>query len=395
MKSINFRILFFYIFFLLVFSTCKKKKSEPPLPPCSIQFADSSSIHPKGQAYQSILNEYVAKGLPGIVLLINDANGTWVGSAGKADLGNKIDMLPCHVSKVGSITKLFIATVIMKLQEGGVLNIDDPITTWLPSNITNNINNANACTLRQLLNHQSGIYDVISDSQFYLAVLNNPDKTWTSDELLNYVYNKPATGAVGVTKYSNTNTLLASIIIEKVTGKPHATVLKEKIIQPLNLQNTYYAHHDALPSYTAQGYFDLYNNGQIQNLTRFNTGNGNGFTGLYTTVYDMKIFIEALFKSKTILTQPSLDQMLIFDPTMESGRLLGVGTMKDFVLRSNTTEYAWGHRGRDLAYSGDLYYFPGKDITLSLMVNYGTNAASSLEQTFINCRDVIVDKAME
>jgi D-alanyl-D-alanine carboxypeptidase len=379
----------------LLISGCHKKKVDPTKA-CSLSFADSSSAHPKAGLFQAVLDKYKKKGLPGITALIHDSSGTWAGAAGKADIKKGINMETCHVAKVASITKIFMGVLVMKLVEDGTLQLDSKITDWLPSKITDKIKNAGECTLRQLMNHQSGIYDIIEDNGFYLAVLNNPNKKWTQMELLEYVYNKPSAFITGQgPKYSNTNTLLVSMIIEKATGRSHADLLRERVIDPLQLNNTFYYWHDDLPAYTAQGYFDLYNNNQIQNLSNYSTGSGNGYTGLYSSVNDMKIFVEALLKNKTLLQPSSLAEMLTFEPKTGDDRLLGPGMMKDFINRPDPNEFAYGHRGRDLAYSADLFYFPNQDITFTLIVNYGTDANSSLRDTFYDFRNELVDAALQ
>jgi D-alanyl-D-alanine carboxypeptidase len=328
-----------------------------------------------------------------VVLLIEDSGGLWIGSAGKADIDKGIDMNPCTVSKVASITKLFIGTLMLKLQEEKVLDLDDKISMYIPEKLLKNVENAENCSIRQLLNHTSGIYDIISDKGFYLALLNNPQKKWQPDELLEFAYNKPAEFSLGAgISYSNTNFLLASLVIDYAMGRPHYEVLREKIIDPLRLKHTYYYPHDDLSEGTAQGYFDLYNNNHIENLTNYNTGSGNGYGGIYSTVNDLKIFIKALLVNKTVLTEASLKEMLTFTDEEEgTDRAFGMGIFKDFLDRA-PDEYALGHRGRDLAYSADLFYFPKNGTTMAFLVNYGTNGKSSLKDLFLEFRKAVADE---
>ena len=93
---------------------------------------------------------------------------------------------------------------------------------------------------------------------------------------------------------------------------------------------------------------------------------------------------------ETLLNQTSLDEMLVFNPTVESRKLLGVACFKDFIdIGDPEKDYAWGHRGRDLSYSADLFYFPEYGAIMSLIVNYGTDGESSLRPAFLNMRDEI------
>ena len=380
--------------FSIAACSCSKKTIE------ATQVCNTPALpaHPKAARFQSVIDHYTQQGLPGIALLIKDANGTWVGSSGMADIAKGIVMQACHISKVASITKIFMATLAFKLSEEGKLNLDAAVNTYLDASQLKDIANADAVTVRQLLNHTTGIYDVIEDNSFYLDVLNNPPKHRTQEDILKFVRGKDAVFPAGEGPgYSNTNTLLLSMIIDKIGGKPHQQLLHEKVIDPLALPNTYYYYHDPLPEgKVAQGYCDLYNNGNIENLSSYNTGSGNGYTGLYSNVFDLLTFIDALLVQKTLVNDNSLQQMLSFNTKEEEGsdRLLGQGVVKDFIHRSNN-EYAYGHRGRDLAYSADLFYFPMQNQTMVLIVNYGTDGDSKFRPAFYDLRKAIVDAMMQ
>ena len=351
---------------------------------CTKNVSGDPGLHPKAEAFQNLLDNYVKNGLPGLILLVRDKQGYWVGSAGKADISRNVSMTPCHISKAASITKMFVAVATLQLVEEGVLQLDEKITQWLPSTITDKIENANAVTLRQLLNHTTGIYDVIDDNNFYLSVLNDPTKKRSLEELAEFAYHKPAEFAPGDrASYSNTNTLLVSMIIEKVTGKAHDQVIRERIINPLELKNTHYISYEKLPPNTVQGYFDLYNDNTIVNVSNYYTASGYG--GLYSDVFDLQVFIEALFREQTLLSSSSMEQMLKFTPVVENGRQLGTGVMKDFLFLQED-QYAFGHRGRDLAYTADLFWFPNQDITVAMLLNYGTDSESALRPVFNNFR---------
>jgi D-alanyl-D-alanine carboxypeptidase len=382
------------IILLAVLSSCGKLDIGPT-ENCSPITPDSSANHPKGSAYQSILDEYINQGLPGAVLLIHDSDGVWMGSAGKADIKEGISMSPCIVSKLASVTKMYIGVLVMQLVEQGKINLDAKIPEYLPDDQIKKVKNAKESTIRQLMNHTSGIYDIVSDRNFYLAILNDPAHDWEPEDLLKFAYNKDPYFPPGTDcYYSNTNFLLLSMILDKVTGHPHSEMMLTNIIQPLELNNTFYYWHDPIPVYTAQGYFDLYNNGTICNVTNYNTGSGNGYGGMYANVYDLMTFIEALLVKKTLVSQESLDQMLTFDQPLEPDtyRYTGLAIYKDFIDRPDSTEFSYGHRGRDLGYSADLNWFPKNGTTMALIVNYGTDGESPLRTVFKDLRSAIVDE---
>ena len=382
--------LFPLIITLIIISACK----DPAIPPtsnCDIDFADSSASHPKTAVYQDIANRYVKKGLPGVTLYIRDNNGVCIVSAGKADIEKNIKMSPCVVSKVASITKMFVGTLTHMLVEEGVLNYDEPASKYLSAEIVEKVPNASCATIRSLMNHTTGIYDITADTKFYLEVLNNPDQEWSSEELVKFAYGKDALFTCGDTAdYSNTNTLLLGLVITKATGTPHAHLVKERIIDKLDLKHTYYYSNVSLPPNTAQGYYDLFNNGTIANVTNYNTGSGNGYGGMYGTVSDMARFADALFRDKTLLTQASMDAMLTFREE-DTSIFLGLGAMRRFGYKG-PARFGYGHTGRDLGYSADLFYFPNQQTTMSFIVNYGTNAQTSLKQVFLDFENEVLDE---
>ena len=379
------------VFWLLI--TGCQEDTIIPTERCEVTFADSSASHPKAAAFQSLIEDYQLRGLPGIVLLVQDQHGVWIGTAGHADIEKGEKMRPCTVSKVASETKLFVGTLTLLLVEDGVLDLEDKITTWLSEDFTSRIENAEVVTLRQLLNHTSGIYDLIKDQGFYLELLNNPNRRWEAEELLAHVYDKPAVFPAGEgVAYSNTNYLLISMIIEAATGESHAKLLRQRIFQPLGLNDTYYHWHDQLPNTVAQGYYDLYNSGEILNLSNYHTGSGNGYGGIYSNVRDVYTFIQALFAEKSILQPATMEQMLVYTNVQEGKNLrYGLGLQNDFTDRP-PNQQAIGHRGRDFQYSADLFYFPEADMTYSLIVNYGTDAKTALQDVFFEFREAIVDE---
>ena len=390
-----------YIFLLIGSLTSCRKAIIPStgFGTSQIPWSDSSSHHPRNDTYRRLIEKYNKLGLPGIALLINDEYGTWVGSAGKADIKNNIDFAPCQISKVASITKMMIGTLVFLMMEDsvnskiGYSDLNRKISTWLPEYLLKKVPNGTLVTLGQLMNHESGIPDVAEEDDFYLAVLGNPNKLWSQNELLNFVQGSKAIFNPGDTAiYSNTNTLLVAMIIDKISGRSHAELLREKVITPLGLTNTFYHPHDALPNCVAQGYYDLYRNHTLINVSNFMTGNGTGYNGVYSNVVDLYRFLDALLISKTLLSQSSLDLMMRTGKSDGTNRY-GYGIMRKFIEREPNA--AWGHSGRDLGYSANLFYFPPVNgrpaVSHSLLVNYGTDADSFLKEVFRQFQAELLD----
>ncbi|MFH1119414.1 MAG: serine hydrolase domain-containing protein [Bacteroidota bacterium] len=374
---------------------CENEIQRPSVLVCPLDGDTLYHGNSKSSEFRALLESYVKRGLPGAILLVKDSSGFFTGAAGMADIEHSIPMQVCHISKIASVTKFMLGVSVLRLQEKGILSLDDPIRNYISGDKLDRISNGNeSLTVRNLMNHTSGLYDVIDDNGFYLQVLNNPSKHWTSGDLLKYVTGKDAAfdfRPADTAGYSNTNYLLLSMVMEAASSLPHGAALHNEVIDLLHLDDTYYFWHDPLPGNgIAQGYYDLYNNGNLENLTQWNTGSGNGYGGVYSTVWDMYKFIDALFVQKTLLNQTSLNEMLVFHPDVESRKLLGVSCFKDFIdIGDPEKDYAWGHRGRDLSYSADLYYFPEHGATMALIVNYGTDGDSPLRPVFNEMRDKI------
>ncbi len=391
MKTILFKITIGLVFL----SSCKKAQIVRTTT-IGIQapWTDTSSTHPKNAAFTALLKKYREKGLPGISLLVKDVNGTWIGATGKADLTNIIDFVPGTISKAASITKLLVGTLVFKLMEDsvntgiGYLALNKKITNWLPDRITSKLPNGSLVTLGQCMKHETGIPDLIEEDPFYLAVLNNPNKEWQAEELLAFIYNKAPLFSPGDTAvYSNTNYVLVSMIIEAQTGKKHSDLLKQYILTPLGMTDTYYQPHDPLPPSVAQGYFDLYNNGTIVNVSNLVTGSGNGYGGIYSNVFDLLKFADALFIKKTLLKPSSMTIMQTWGK-QDGPNLYGYGIQKSFLDKGINAGI--GHKGRDVGYSANLFYFPNKGVTHIFFVNYGTDGDSNLRQAFYDFIDELV-----
>ena len=390
----------FIISILSILFSCKKAQIQPTqISSVPIPWNDSSNIHPKSAAFAVLLKKYHDKGLPGISLLVNDADGTWIGAIGKADIEKNVPFAVGQVSKIASITKLFIGTLVFKLIEDSVNTglgynaLNTKINNWLPSSITNQLPNGNKITLGQCMKHETGVPDVIEQDAFYLAVLNDPNKIWKPEELLEFVYNKsPVFNPSDTAIYSNTNTVLVIMVIEAATHKDHSDLLKQYVLNPLDLTNTYYQPHDVLPNTVAQGYFDLYNNNTIVNVSNLVTGSGNGYGGIYSNVFDLYTFIDALLIKKTLLSARSLSVMETFGKPDDPNEY-GYGLMKKFINRG--IDAGLGHSGRDLGYTANVFYFPNKGVTHAFLVNYGTDAKSNLRQVFYDFQEELLDLTLK
>jgi D-alanyl-D-alanine carboxypeptidase len=382
------RIIIF-TFIIISFLSCRKGEDiEPAFYNCNFNFTDSSSANTHDAEYQALLHGMTSDGVVGIMMSVYRPNtGMWCGAGGKADLHNDVAMKPCNISRVGSTVKMFTAAAILKLQEEGKLQLDDRIAAYLQGDVINKIENADQATIRQLLQHSSGIYNYIQNLKFQTASTNDLIREWKPEDLLHYAYNQKAYFSPGEdVRYSNTGYILLGLLIEKIEGKPFYKVFEEKIFNPLGMTMTKFAAQDPVPDGIVRGYIDLYSNLQVIESTYFSgwdyyTADG----GLISNPFDMNQFFRALMNGQ-IINSASLHDMLTFvtpndqDPEFYNIHY-GLG-----IFKINTPQGdAYLHSGDAIGYYASMIYFPGDSTTIVYAVNsnYG-----KIDQ-FVSSKDAI------
>ncbi|GAA2691636.1 serine hydrolase domain-containing protein [Actinoplanes palleronii] len=194
--------------------------------------------HPDRDALQSRLDDVVTAGTVGALAEVRDPQGTWQGVGGVAELGTTREVPVDGRVRAGSITKTFVATVVLQLVGEGRLGLEDTVDSRLPGVVPG----GDRITVRQLLNHTSGLFDYVQTLPMPPApgFLANRWRTWTPAELIQRaVAHPPTSDRPGVAfAYSNTNYLLLGQIIEKVTGRPYGTEIERRVIRPLQLRGT-------------------------------------------------------------------------------------------------------------------------------------------------------------
>jgi D-alanyl-D-alanine carboxypeptidase len=346
------------------------------------QFYDCVQANPitvnatEAASYQAHIDQLVNRGIPGIILAIDHPEkGFWVGASGQADIASKVTMKSCNISRAGSIAKTFTATSVLLLIQDGKLSLDDKAMAYLPSGTVGKLKNADQATIRQLLNHTSGIYNYIQDAKFQTASLNDLARVWQPEDLLSYAYGRDAYFAVGKgCQYSNTNYILLGMIIEKVSGLHFSLFFKQRIFDPFGLTFTSFNINDPIPKGLARGYIDLYSNGEITEATHFSgwdyyTADG----GLISNSQDLAKFIKLLQEGK-ILSTESLKEMQTVVPLPENSDFFktfcGLG-----IFRAET-DYgtAYFHSGDAIGYYGNMMYFSDSGVSIAWQTNgnYGT-----------------------
>ena len=243
--------------------------------------------------------------------------------------------------RIASISKTFLATVVMQLMEQGDILLDHSYSNYLPDSVVNLFPYDGQATIKQLLNHTSGIYD-FEDAQFEELLFINPLKQWTPWELLNYTstadsadFYPPGT----IYGYSNTNYILLGLIVEAVTNKSMEQNIRDGIITPLNLTNTFSWEEGIPENNYATGYMPLPDgslmivNDQTIPLY-FEWGHGQ----MISTVKDLYTFYNALLQGNLFASISTLELIKTGSPLSENNSS-GLG------LHIYHNEFGFGHSG--------------------------------------------------
>ena len=280
---------------------------------------------------------------------------TWMAAAGVADLKKKAPVTKDMIWPLRSITKSFTVTLILELADAGKLSLDDPIDKYV-SGVTDGA----SITLRELASMSSGNAEYVGQ-EFLEDFQVDPDKIFTLDELNSYVLGRPARFAPGTRRiYTNYNTNLLGVVVEKVTGKPFKDVLSEGILEPLGLKNTsYLVDAKQWPEPHAIGYEPV--NGVLTpepaNLSIYGTAGA-----MVSTLDDMRVWAESLATGS------------LLKPGTQSERLQGApleeGPPYDrYALGIGETGGWWDHNGEGFGFTAAMFHDNGTGATVVVFMN--------------------------
>ncbi|MEE1769689.1 serine hydrolase [Streptomyces sp. JV185] len=299
---------------------------------------------PSHAATQQALDAAVAEGVPGAVAQARDGRSRWSGTAGERKSADRF--------RVGSITKTFTATVLLQLQAEGRLDLDDPVEKWLPGVVRGHGNDGRKITIRQLLNHTSGIYNYTDDPAlqekiFGPGFLRHRYDTWTPKQIVAVAMAHKPDFAPGTDwKYSNTNFALAGMVVEKVTGRPYGKEIENRIIKPLKLRATSVPGTDSrLPEPNSRAYSKLTREtgGPTYDVTELNPSIASAAGEMISDSNDLQTFYRALLKGRLL---PAAGMREMTDTVQISPDLPGVGYGLGLMRQKlSCGKEVWGHNG--------------------------------------------------
>jgi D-alanyl-D-alanine carboxypeptidase len=300
-----------------------------------------------------LLQDVVAAGVPGVIARVQDRSETSLVAAGAADLATGAALRPNARFKVASITKTFVATVVLQLVGEGRLSLDEPVGRRLPGLLAN----GDTITVRQLLNHTSGLFNYTDDPAVLQGLVQN--RVFTPRELVAIAETHPSTAPPGTKwAYSNTNYVVAGLLVEAVTGHQVGQELRRRVFEPLGLRDTsfpvtsgkisgYHAHgyvpKELIPTGSAGDEFPPSPDGRLVDVTALNPSATWGAGNIISSAPDLSRFYRALMTGR-LLTPSMLREMkttVPMDPTDPSGPRYGLGIIR----LPAPCGVNWGHDG--------------------------------------------------
>ena len=336
---------------------------------------------PKGQQtlsfaeaiHETVADEQASRSIQGLsVAVIEPDEGLVLAASGESEPGIRVS--PDMTFAIASITKNYIAALVLTLVDEGLVDLDDPLFTWLPTFQNVDMN----ATLRQILNHTSGIFNYTESDALRNTLFADPGRSWTREEILTYL--GPPDFAPGTSwNYSNTGFILAGMVIEVVTGAQLSVALRSNLLTPLGINETYLVSEESIPGTWAAPWSDFDGDNVPEDISAmpkqslYSAAWAAG--GLAATAGDVAKWISALFEGD-YLSEASLNEMLATTPV---NRIhidgYGLGTM----LFLPTGSGQWGHTGDITGFGSIAMYSPEEGVTIVVLANQELDETTKLE----------------
>ncbi|OOG74846.1 serine hydrolase [Algoriphagus sp. A40] len=340
--------------------------------------SNSEAATQRFEKVQGKMDQLVKVGIPGIAAGVKTSEEYWSGSAGLSSLENRTPMTVCNLQYLQSISKTYLAVSILQLKDQGKIDLDKPVSDYLPADLSSWISKSNVMTVRMLLNHTSGIPEYNYLPEYITVLLQNPDYPFEPRDYMELIEGKDLDFEPGSRySYRNSGFVLLALMMDHLTGD-HAAFIRENIFDKLDMKNTFYRESpDYLEkSALVDGYWDRHSNGIIENssyLQKQNVKKMVGDDGIITTPADGIRFLEGLISGK-LISPESLAEMKTWVNDSKGLPQYGLG----LDLTTLGGKEAIGHSGGGLGAGSQLYYFPEQKTYIFLAINLATVTGSPI-----------------
>lgn len=357
--------------------SCARVAHEPAV---SVANADAAQIAKLQQLADSIRT---ARRFPGLSLAVALADGSIAAvTSGYADTTARVALKTSDKLMQGSVGKTYVAAVAMQLVAEGKLDIDAPIARYL-DNVTwlDRIAHARTITVRQIMNHTSGLVRYEFQPQVTAVLRANPYKVWTPEERLAALFDaKPPFAPGEGWEYSDTNYIVLGMIIERITGRTYYSEMQRRLLQPLALRNTIPSDQPELPG-LANGYAGLRNDlggydasigadGRFAINPQFEWTGG----GIASTTGDLARWAKLLYEGGAFPV--ALVPRMVDGVPSRLGQNVRYGL--GVIVRDTPLGPAWGHSGFFPGYATEMMYFPDLRMSAAVQVNTSSPYPSGL-----------------
>ena len=314
---------------------------------------------------QALIDQSAADGLPGVSLAVKGTTMDFAGVAGANDLATAAPLTTDDRFYLASVGKTYTATILVMMANSGLIDLDDPITAWLPAAISELIPFSNDITIRSLLNHTSGIFDYQDDADEWLfgAFLPDPDRHWTNMDVLPYFLGRPS-HFVPLTdvRYSDSNYVLAGLIAEIAGGMPMQELVRNYVTAPLGLQRTVHGFEAAGLPGLAHGYVEL--EGATLDVYPWYSHYGVSDGGIQASASDLADFVRAALTGESLLNDAMREELLtppdVGNPPSNVALGFDIGTGPTAEVTAYTS------RGKDAGSRADVAHFAWGDESVTI-----------------------------
>ncbi|MER6948855.1 serine hydrolase domain-containing protein [Nonomuraea sp. NPDC000554] len=326
------------------------------------------------RALQQSLDAVHQAGMFGIYSGVRDARQTWQGAAGVADVATGRPVQPLMLRRIGSISKTFTSVAILQQVARGTVELDAPVSRYLPGLIPGD--RGHKVTVRTLLNHTSGIGDYVGGAFPSLlegspaSLDDNRFRAFEPAELVKFGLAAPPTGEPGATpgSYSNTNYVIAGLLLEKVTGVGAERYITRNVIEKAGLRHTSFPRTPHIPGPHSKAYESLF--GLIdppRDYSVYNMSWASTAGAVVSTMDDLNRFYRALLRGE-LIGGAQLAEMQKTVPILAGGAELPYG-LGIYALDLPCGRF-WGHDGAVFGMATQSLSSPDGDRQLSFGVNW-------------------------
>lgn len=306
----------------------------------------ASAAPSKGEAesLKSRAQGLLGDGYPAALAAVTDSKGESAGVAvgkGNVETGQAPPM--DGEVRIGSNTKTFVAVVVMQLVQEGKVGLDEPIETYLPGLIKGEGIDGSKITVRQLLQHTSGLPEYTDTTPGSGDIFQIKDHYIPPRDLLDTALGKPAAFEPGTQwAYTNTNYVVLGMLVERVSQRPVGEQIDERIVKKLGLSHTYFPAQgeEKIRGTHPQGYH-LSAGGKLEDITEMDSAWAWAAGAMVSTPSELNTFFQAVFDGR-LLSQSSIEEMKKGVDMGSGGRVYGLGLVGTPLSCGGTS---WGHGG--------------------------------------------------